>query len=106
MPCLTAQSDSYVGPSWVASFQHCAVALSTGLALGAGLRGGEAQTVLSELAATTGLHVIASVDHVNAPLLWDKRTAARFNWLYQDLSTFAPYNLETVHMQPLLYSSR
>ena len=41
------------------------------------LRSPEAQALLGELAAMPRVHLVASVDHVNAPLLWSKREAAR-----------------------------
>ena len=59
------------------------------------LRSPEAQAILGELASMPRVHLIASVDHVNAPLLWSKREAARFNWVWQEATTFAPYALET-----------
>jgi len=62
--------------------------------------------VLGGLAALEGVHLVASVDHVNAPLLWDKGTAAHFNWIYQELTTFVPYCVETARTQPLLTSDR
>ena len=37
------------------------------------LRSPEAQAILGELASMPRVHLIASVDHVNAPLLWSKR---------------------------------
>ena len=49
---------------------------------------------------------MASVDHVNAPLLWDKGTAAAFSWLYQELTTYIPYCVETARIQPLLTADR
>lgn len=72
----------------------------------AGLRSPECQAVLGKIAATPDIHVVASIDHVNAPLLWDKCAAARFNWLYQELTTFMPYNVETLSLQPLLCDAR
>ena len=51
--------------------------------------------MLGELASMPRVHLIASVDHVNAPLLWSKREAARFNWVWQEATTFAPYAVET-----------
>ena len=68
------------------------------------LRSSEAQALLGELAAMPRVHLIASVDHVNAPLLWSKREAARFNWVWQEATTFAPYVIETAHLPQLLAS--
>ncbi|KAK9852112.1 hypothetical protein WJX84_009660 [Apatococcus fuscideae] len=70
-----------------------------------GLRSAEAQSLLSSLAACKNIRLIASMDHVNAPLLWDRQAAAGFNWLYQDLTTFAPYWAEVAHM-PSLFAER
>jgi origin recognition complex subunit 2 len=71
---------------------------------GAPLRNAESQALLGELAAMPRVHIIASVDHVNAPLLWSKREAARFNWVWQRATTFAPYHLETANVPQLLAS--
>ena len=46
------------------------------------------------------------MDHVNAPLLWDRRTAARFNWAYFDATTYAPYHAEAQEMPSLLIGRR
>lgn len=43
-----------------------------------GLRGPEEQALLAELAGCPGVHLAASVDHINAPLLWDVKTRASF----------------------------
>ena len=64
----------------------------------------EAQAVLGELASMPRVHLIASVDHVNAPLLWSKREAARFNWVWRKATTFAPYAVETSFAAQLLAS--
>lgn len=61
--------------------------------------------MLSSLAACKQVQLIASMDHVNAPLLWDRQAATGFNWLYQDLTTFAPYWTEVSHM-PSLFAER
>jgi hypothetical protein len=33
-----------------------------------------------EQVSTGVVHLVASIDHVNAPLLWDKKAATRLNW--------------------------
>lgn len=68
------------------------------------LRSPEAQALLGELAAMPRVHLVASVDHVNAPLLWSKREAARFNFVWQEATTFAPYKYETAHVPQMLAS--
>ena len=72
----------------------------------AALRSAEVHNILGELAAISGIHIVASVDHVNAPILWDKRTATNFNWVYEDLTTFVPYAQETAGSHTLLCSAR
>ena len=61
---------------------------------GPSLRSDSAQTALSVLAASPFVHVIASVDHIHAPLLWDERKLGRFNWAWHDVTTFAAYECE------------
>lgn len=60
----------------------------------AGFRSADAQAMLSRLAGCERVHLVASFDHVNTPLLWDKRLAARFNWLWHDVTTYEPYTAE------------
>ena len=66
------------------------------------LRGDTAQTALSILAQSPSIHVIASVDHINAPLLWDHKKLSRFNWLWHDTTTYEPYLDETSYENSLL----
>jgi origin recognition complex subunit 2 len=78
----------------------------------AGLRTAQAKTVLGLLASSPRIHLLASVDHVQAPILFstaethsrphsyptgwhDSVPASRgFNWLYHDLTTLQPYDAE------------
>lgn len=108
---------------------------------GAALRAPHAQEAFSMLAAIPQIHLIASVDHVNAPLrecllcarvggvsrcprgttrvlpaalslqvittqppapththtptVWNSAQAARFNWVWIELHTYAPYKVES-----------
>ena len=52
------------------------------------------QQILSTLASNKYISIIASVDHVNAPLLFDSLKAARYNFLWHDCTTFLPYRTE------------
>ncbi|KAJ6631054.1 origin recognition complex, subunit 2 [Mycena sp. CBHHK59/15] len=69
----------------------------------------KAKSCLSLLALHPHIHLIASVDHINAPLLWSSsEVSARkdgfpmsgkapprgFAWLWHDLTTLAPYDFE------------
>ena len=60
------------------------------------LREPSSQRLLSELAALPNIHFAASIDHVNAPLLWDLQTSDRFQWLWHHTATYVPYVDEVV----------
>ena len=66
------------------------------------LRSDTAQTALSILAQSPFIHIVASVDHINAPLLWDQKKLSRFNWLWHDTTTYEPYRDETSYENSLL----
>lgn len=63
---------------------------------GVALRSSESQHALSTLSAIKGISLVASIDHVNAPLLWDGATYARYVWAWIKADTFMPYKAETV----------
>ncbi|KAI9009676.1 origin recognition complex subunit 2-domain-containing protein [Gaertneriomyces semiglobifer] len=69
---------------------------------GESLRNPTAQSSLSLLAACPRIHVVASIDHINAPLLWDNVKTSRFNWVWHDVSTFRPYMTETTFEHTLM----
>jgi len=66
------------------------------------LRGAESQRLLSQLAECPAISLVASMDHVDTPLLWDKGMSNRFNWIWQDATTYAPYMAEAALMPSLL----
>lgn len=68
----------------------------------AGLRSMEGQALLAEMAACPCIHLIASMDAVNTPLLWDRQATARFNFAYFDVTSYAPYGHETALIPSLL----
>ncbi|XP_027938944.1 origin of replication complex subunit 2 [Vigna unguiculata] len=62
---------------------------------GPGLRDSETQQYLARLAACARIRIVATIDHVNAPLFWDKNMAhTQFNWCWYHVPTFAPYKVE------------
>lgn len=69
---------------------------------GPALRTPDAQAQLARLACIPGVHLVASCDGVNAPLLWHKRLAAQFRWVWEHCPTFAPYDTETETAPQLL----
>ncbi|RUP44628.1 origin recognition complex subunit 2-domain-containing protein [Jimgerdemannia flammicorona] len=62
---------------------------------GPALRNDRVQTALSVLASAPNIHVVASMDHINAALLWDGVRTARFNWAWHDATTYDDYLVET-----------
>jgi origin recognition complex subunit 2 len=62
---------------------------------GESLRPERCQVILSRLAAHPKLSIVASIDHIRAPLLWDAARASQFNFLWHDATTFAPYDVES-----------
>jgi len=66
------------------------------------LRSDKAQALLSHLAETPGCHIVASIDHINAPFLWDQNKCFRFRWLWYETATFQPYESENAYENSLL----
>lgn len=62
---------------------------------GPNLRSPKVQDLLSRLARMRNIHLIASVDHINAPLLWDHTRLGNFNFMWFDVTTMEPYTAET-----------
>lgn len=62
---------------------------------GPGLRDDKTQIYLSKLASVKQILVLASVDHINAPLLWDSVSLHNFNFLWHNTTTFSDYLTET-----------
>ncbi|XP_045207430.2 origin recognition complex subunit 2-like [Mercenaria mercenaria] len=69
---------------------------------GAMLRNEKSQNILSLLCQVPGLHIIASVDHINSSLIWDQTKCSRFRWLWYDATTFTPYTEETSYENSIL----
>ncbi|EFN85898.1 origin recognition complex subunit 2 [Harpegnathos saltator] len=66
------------------------------------LRSSKVQNILTSLAAIQNIRILASVDHINAPLLWDHTKRAKFNFYWWDATTFLPYQTETSYESSLL----
>jgi len=66
------------------------------------LRSANTQTALAHLAQSCNIHVIATIDHINAPLVWDQKRASAFNWLWYDTTTFESYSEETSYENSLM----
>ncbi|XP_076242328.1 origin recognition complex subunit 2 isoform X2 [Calliopsis andreniformis] len=66
------------------------------------LRSNKVQDVLSCLAKISNLCILASVDHINAPLLWDHTKRAKYNFFWWDTTTFLSYQEETSYESSLM----
>jgi len=51
--------------------------------------------LLSKLAQIDGIRILASIDHINAPSIWDQKKLSDFNWIWHDVTTFSSYTEET-----------
>lgn len=66
------------------------------------LRGEKNQQALGQLASIPNMHLLASIDHINAPLVWDHSKMSLFNWLWYETTSFLPYTEETSYENSLL----
>nr|XP_022346147.1 origin recognition complex subunit 2-like [Crassostrea virginica] len=66
------------------------------------LRPEKVQNILSLLSQIRGFHIVASIDHINAPLIWDQTKCSRYRWLWYDVTTYLPYTDETSYENSLL----
>ena len=55
------------------------------------LRSNKVQSTLAHLASHPLVHLVCSIDHINAPLLWDQQCLSKFNFIWFDCTTFLPY---------------
>ena len=74
---------------------------------GPSLRSPNVQRGLSELSQIEKVHFGASIDHVNAPLIWDLQMKDRFSWVFHHVPTFSPYVREvSLSSLPSLFLGR
>ncbi|XP_061746069.1 origin recognition complex subunit 2 [Nerophis ophidion] len=66
------------------------------------LRGEKTQSALGQLASLPNVHLVATIDHINAPLVWDQFKQSQFNWLWWECVTFQHYAEETSYENSLL----
>ncbi|KFQ13027.1 Origin recognition complex subunit 2 [Leptosomus discolor] len=66
------------------------------------LRGERSQQILAQLSSLPTIYLIASIDHINAPLMWDQAKLSLYNWLWYETTTFSPYVEETSYENSLL----
>lgn len=70
---------------------------------GESLRHERQQSLLSRLASHPRISLVASIDHIKAPLLWDSAKVSQFNFLWHDATTFEPYSSVEASVEELLY---
>ncbi|KAL2087517.1 hypothetical protein ACEWY4_016345 [Coilia grayii] len=66
------------------------------------LRAEKTQQALGQLASIPSMHLLASIDHINAPVVWDQSKMSLFNWLWYETTTYLPYTEETSYENSLL----
>ncbi|CAH6791660.1 Orc2 [Phodopus roborovskii] len=66
------------------------------------LRGDNSQQILGQLSSLHNVYLIASVDHLHAPLMWDHAKQSLYNWLWYETTTYSPYTEETSYENSLL----
>ncbi|NXP35600.1 ORC2 protein, partial [Leiothrix lutea] len=66
------------------------------------LRAERSQQILAQLSSLPSIYLIASIDHINAPLMWDQAKLSLYNWLWYETTTFNPYVEETSYENSLL----
>jgi origin recognition complex subunit 2 len=54
------------------------------------------QSVICRLISHPRIHLVCSLDHINAPLLWDQQCMSNLNPIWFDCTTFLPYTEEGV----------
>jgi len=60
----------------------------------AAIRRPQFQSTLARLAASKSIGIIASADTRTFPIMWDATLSTQFNWLFHDVTTFKPFDLE------------
>ncbi|EGV99445.1 origin recognition complex subunit 2 isoform X1 [Cricetulus griseus] len=66
------------------------------------LRGDNSQQILGQLSSLCNVHLLASIDHLHAPLMWDHAKQSLYNWLWYETTTYSPYTEETSYENSLL----
>ncbi|XP_040827898.1 origin recognition complex subunit 2 isoform X1 [Ochotona curzoniae] len=66
------------------------------------LRGDKSQQIIGQLSSLHNVYLIASIDHLNAPLMWDHAKQSLYNWLWYEATTYSHYTEETSYENSLL----
>jgi len=66
------------------------------------LQNNKAQHVLSRICSLRNVHLIASVDRVNAALMFDNTKLGDYNFIWMDCTNYLPYTVETRFVESLM----
>lgn len=66
------------------------------------LRNSKSQEVLSRLSKIPNIHLIASIDHINTPLIWNQIRLSEYNFSWWDCTSMLPYSDETASENSLM----
>lgn len=58
------------------------------------LRRSNAQSLLASLAEHPSIHVVATCDTANFPLMWDLKLRRQYNWVFHECTTLAAFDQE------------
>jgi origin recognition complex subunit 2 len=64
------------------------------------LRTPKVRALLNALVSLRGVQIAASIDHINAPMIWTSTELLARKWLWHDLTTLAPYDVELAGADP------
>lgn len=64
---------------------------------GTALRNVKTQSFIARLVESGHVKLLATVDHVNAPLLWSQETLTKLNFVWHHTPTYKPYVTETAY---------
>lgn len=53
------------------------------------------QTMLSSLSVIKQIAIVASADHIYAPVLWDNKKSQNYNFIFHDVTNYEPYSVES-----------
>ncbi|KAI5952949.1 ORC2 [Candida margitis] len=62
---------------------------------GEAFRTDKIQGLFAQLMSIPEIWVVSSIDHINAPLLWDSSKSKSMNLIWHDLTTYHTYSIET-----------
>lgn len=59
------------------------------------IKGVKNHGLLATLASASKIHLVATIDHINGPLVWNHEKLSKFNFVWWDVTSFLPYQHET-----------